>query len=181
MPELPKESNRTYRHNFICDWCWASKSVEFLNYANFSADAPWRGTICAKTDPSMSPWNKVFGYSRDRQLFDCHSAFFEYGMLFPRSILRNHLFNQSCALSDCRFPKHRCIFNWIALRYAPRPFGLSERCGGILPCGYAWVRTGRCFSKSLPWASALALTHGAFKGSHFELRSNEACLKDLLV
>ena len=93
-----------------------------------------------------------------------------------------HVYNQSFALSDCRFPKHCCIFNWISLRYAPRPFGLSERCGGILPCGYAWIRTGRCFSKSLQYGQCpLALTRGAFKGSDFELKNNEACLKDLLV
>ena len=69
-----KESDRTYRHNFICDWCWASKTIGFLDYANFAPDAPWRNTICAKTEPSLSPWTKVFGYSRDRQLFDCRLA-----------------------------------------------------------------------------------------------------------
>lgn len=100
-----KEPSRTYRHNFICDWCWASKKNTALNFANFksascpedclipsfhkfhkwlfqvqplsSEDAMWRSTVCATTEPESSPWCKVHGFSRIRQLWDCSWTWFK--------------------------------------------------------------------------------------------------------
>ena len=54
----------------------------------------------------------------------------------------------SIKVAPCRTTVFQNTFAHLieyALRYAPGPLGLSERCGGILPCGYARIRTGRGF------------------------------------
>lgn len=52
----PMPTRGLNRSNFVCDWCFASKTLSYLNYACGRPIAPWRGTECVDTEASMSPW-----------------------------------------------------------------------------------------------------------------------------
>lgn len=65
-----KDLKRYYRCAFICDCCYASSKLEWLNSGDFAPSAQWRSTISMFSEADQSPWSIVHGYHKERCLWD---------------------------------------------------------------------------------------------------------------